>query len=221
MTTPVAIIGGTGALGTGLALRLARAGRPVVVGSREAARAASAADAVRHRLPDADVRGLDIAGATAAADVAIVTVPFANQVATLEAMREGLGPGDLVIDATVPLATATGGRPTALLGVWEGSAAQQARNRLADEIGLAAALHTVNAGLLADLDHELAEDTLVCGAKADRARAIELLGEIVGLRPVDAGPLGNARHVEGITPLLIGINSRYKAHAGVRFTGLA
>src|SRR5690242_19623007 len=121
MPSPVAIVGATGDLGFGLALRLARAGVPVVIGSRDAARAAEAAGRVREAVPGADARGLANADAAAAADVVVLSVPFASQAATLRSIRAALRPGTLLLDVTVPLATAVGGRPTRTLIVPQGS----------------------------------------------------------------------------------------------------
>jgi NADPH-dependent F420 reductase len=129
--------------------------------------------------------------------------------------------GQLLIDATVPLAAAVSGKATRMLGVWQGSAAQQAQEMVPDGVRVVSALHTISATILKDLDHQLDEDILVCGnRKADKQVAIELIERIDGLRCVDCGPLENSRTTESLTALLIGINVRYKTHAGIRITGL-
>ena len=129
--------------------------------------------------------------------------------------------GQLVVDATVPLAAAVSGKATRMLGVWQGSAAQQAAEMVPDGVRVVSALHTVSAPLLADLDHALDEDVLVCGdRKADRQVVVDLVERIDGLRGVDAGRLEMARITESLTPLLISINVRHKTHAGIKITGL-
>jgi NADPH-dependent F420 reductase len=218
---PIPIIGGTGALGFGLALRWARAGREVVVGSRDAARGVEAAGRVAEAVPDARVEGLQNADAARRGPVVFLTVPFRAQSENLNNLRDALEPGQILVDCTVPLAAAVGGRATRSLGVWQGSAAQQAQEMVPEGVAVVSALHTIGARVLADLDHELDEDILVCGdRKADKARVAELVELIPGLRAVNAGPLEAARVVEQLTPLLISINSRYRTYAGIRITGL-
>lgn len=221
MTSPVTIVGATGDLGFGLALRLAAAQVPVTIGSRDAERAAEAAERVRAAVPDADVRGAANPEAAADADLVVLSVPFASQVATLRSIRDVLRPGTTLLDVTVPLATAIGGRPTRTLGVPQGSAAQQARELVPDGVAVVAGLHTVAARHLADLSHAFDEDALLCGDDADaKARVAELLQRIPGLRPVDAGKLEMARIVEQLTALTIAINVRHKVTAGIRIAGL-
>jgi NADPH-dependent F420 reductase len=218
---PVSIIGASGALGFGLALRLARAGTEVTIGSRELERAEAAAERLRATLPDASVQGLANADAAAAAELVILTVPFRNQSETLNNLRDVLRDGQLVIDATVPLAAAIGGRATRTVGVWQGSAAQQAQEMVPDGVRVVSALHTVNAALLRNLDHQLDEDVLVAGdRRTDKQRAAQLIDSIDGLRCVDCGRLEMARLTEGLTALMIAINVRHKARSGVKITGL-
>jgi NADPH-dependent F420 reductase len=218
---PVSIIGGSGALGHGLAARLAQTGVPVVIGSRDAARAAEAAAKVLAAVPGADVVGLANDEAATRADVVLLCVPFRNQSETLTNLKGALREGQLLVDATVPLAAAVSGKATRMLGVWQGSAAEQAQEMVPEGVSVVSALHTVSAAALSDLSHTLDEDVLVCGdRKADKQRVIELLERIGGLRCVDAGKLEQARIVESLTALLIGINVRYKTHAGIRITGL-
>jgi NADPH-dependent F420 reductase len=219
--SPVPIIGGTGALGFGLALRLARAGTPVVIGSRSAERAEEAAARVRERVPEGQVEGLENPAAARRGPIVILAVPFRAQSENLANLKDALEPGQILVDATVPLAAAVSGRATRLLGVPQGSAAQQAQEMVPDGVTVVSALHTVSAAVLNDLDAELDEDIPVAGDKRDSKRAVaEVIARIPGLRPVNAGLLETARLIEGLTPLLISVNSRYKTHAGVKLTGL-
>jgi 8-hydroxy-5-deazaflavin:NADPH oxidoreductase len=218
---PVPIIGGTGALGYGLALRWARAGLEVVIGSRDAARAEEATGRVAGAVGDATVEGLENAEAVTRGEVVFLTVPFRAQSETLNNLRAALRPGQILVDCTVPLAAAVSGKATRSLGVWQGSAAQQAQEMVPEGVTVVSALHTISAPLLSDLDRNLGEDILICGdRRADKARVAELVERIEGLRAVNAGALEMARIVEQLTPMLIAINARYKAHAGVRVTGL-
>ena len=221
MPDQVTVIGGTGALGAGLALRLAVAGVPVVIGSRDHDRARQAAARVREGAGSADVRGLENGPAAEASEVVFLCVPFRNQSETLTNLKNHLREGRLVVDATVPLAAAVSGRATRMLGVWQGSAAQQAAEMVPDGVRVVAALHTVNAPALRDLSQTLDEDVLVCGdRREDKARAAAYIELVPGLRCVDAGRLEMARTAEALTALLIGINARYKTHAGIKVTGL-
>ena len=218
---PVAIVGASGALGFGLALRLAREGVPIVIGSRSAERAEEAAGRARQQVPDGRFEAAVNEDAAAAAEVVFLCVPFRNQSETLTNLKGALREGQLVVDATVPLAAAVGGRATRTLGVWQGSAAQQAQDMVPDGVRVVAALHTVSAPTLSDLDADLDEDVLVCGDRREDKRVVaELLGRIPGLRCVDAGRLEMARVCEQLTALIISINARYKVHAGVRIAGL-
>jgi 8-hydroxy-5-deazaflavin:NADPH oxidoreductase len=218
---PVTIVGGTGALGFGLAARLAREGTPVVIGSRDAGRAREAAQRVRNLAPDGVADGDVNAAAVRRSEVVFLCVPFRNQSENLTSLKESLSAGQLLVDATVPLAAAVSGRATRVLGVWQGSAAQQAEEMAPEGVRVVAALHTVSAAALSDVDQALDEDVLVCGdRRADKAQAAEIMQRIPGLRCVDAGRLEMARIVEAMTALMISINSRYKAHAGVRIANL-
>jgi 8-hydroxy-5-deazaflavin:NADPH oxidoreductase len=217
----IPIIGGTGALGAGLALRWARAGAPIAIGSRSPERAEEAAVKLREQVPDAQVEGLLNEEAAQRGEIVFLTVPFRAQSENLNNLRGALAPSQILVDCTVPLAAAVSGKATRSLGVWQGSAAQQAQEMVPDGVTVVAALHTVAAPTLGDPEAELDEDVLVCGdRKADKARVARLIELIPGLRPVNAGPLEIARIVEQLTPLLISVNSRYKTHAGIRLTGL-
>jgi NADPH-dependent F420 reductase len=218
---PVSIIGATGALGFGLAVRLARAGVEVTIGSRDAARAEEAAGRACDAVPGATVTGLDNAEAAAANELVVLSVPFRSQSETLTNLKGALREGQLVVDATVPLAAAVSGKATRTLGVWQGSAAQQAQEMVPDGVRVVSALHTVSAASLTDLDHALDEDVLVAGDKrADKQRVAEMIDAIDGLRCVDCGRLEMARLAEQMTALMISINVRHKTHAGIKITGL-
>jgi NADPH-dependent F420 reductase len=221
MSEPIPIIGGTGALGWGLAMRLARADRPVVIGSRSAERAQGAADRIREVAPDATVDGFVNPEVAQRGPIVFLTVPFRAQSENLNNLRDALEPGQILVDCTVPTAAAVGGKAMRTLGVWQGSAAQQAQEMVPEGVTVVAALHTVSARALGDPDAQLDEDILICGdRKADKARVAELVELVPGLRAVNAGALEAARIVEQLTPLLISINARYKTHAGIRVTGL-
>src|SRR6186997_799246 len=151
---PIAVLGGTGPEGSGLALRWARAGLDVIVGSRDAARADSSATLLHELAGDASrVRGLDNVSAVQQAETLVLTVPFNAQLSTLKSVESALRPGQVLVDCTVPLATAVGGRPTSVLGVWQGSAAQQAASAVPRGVAVVGAFHNVSAPHLEALDH--------------------------------------------------------------------
>ena len=217
----IAIIGGAGELGFGLALRLASAGAKIVIGSRDEAKAKEAAARVKHAVPSADISGAGNADAAAKASIAIVAVPFSAQAAILKSIKPVLKSA-ILVDATVPLAATVGGRPTRMLGVWEGSAAQAARELLPG-VPVVSAFHNVSADVLQDLSAKPDCDILICGDDtAAKERVAALVRLIPGLRAVDAGALEMSRTVESLTALLIGLNRRYKVpHCGIRITGMA
>ncbi len=219
--SPVCIVGGTGALGFGLGLRLGLAGVPIVIGSRDGQRAEEAAHHAATHVPNGSFTGLENTEAVKHAEIVILSVPFRSQSETLANLKGALGPERLLVDATVPLAAAVGGKATRTLGVWQGSAAQQAQEMAPEGVRVVSAFHTVSAALLTDLDHQLDEDVLICGdRREDKAKVAELITNIKGLRPVDCGPLEMARIVEQLTPLIISINVRNKIRAGIKITGL-
>jgi NADPH-dependent F420 reductase len=215
-------VGGTGALGFGLALRFAREGVPVVIGSRDAGRADEAATRARERLGgEAPVRGAVNPEAVRDVRAVFLCVPFRNQSENLTNLKEALEPGQLLVDATVPLAAAVSGKATRVLGVPQGSAAQQAAEMAPEGVRVVSALHTVGAPTFGDLEHTLDEDVLVCGdRRADKREAAALIERIPGLRCVDCGRLEMSRVTESLTALLIAVNGRYRSHAGIRLTGL-
>ncbi|MGH2809994.1 MAG: NADPH-dependent F420 reductase [Actinomycetota bacterium] len=220
----VAIIGGTAGLGYGLALRLAAAGDEVTIGSRTADKAQAAAAKASQALGGKQVDSAENPVAVKGADAVVVTVPFPGQAAMYKAIKENMTPGTVVLDCNVPLASEVGGKATRLLGVWEGSAAQQAKGILGKDFPVASGFHTVMSGRLESVDDPLDGDVLVCGDKAARDVAEKIVGKIKGARYVDCGPLESARILESLTALLIGLNIRYKleegAGAGIRVQGL-
>ncbi|WP_405536567.1 NADPH-dependent F420 reductase [Streptomyces antimycoticus] len=210
----VAIVGGTGALGLGLATRWAHSGVHVRIGSRRAEAAQACAD----KLPGA-VGGNNTTMIEGAAAV-VVAVPFSAHAETMRAIAKIIQPGQLVIDTTAPLLPA-GPRGLRPIAPWAGSAAQQAQALLPDGTGLVSALQTVSAATLQNTELPLDEDVLLCGDhKADKVLAADLIDRIPGLRTIDCGLLDISGISERITALLIGINKRYKTHTGIRLTGL-
>jgi hypothetical protein len=220
MAEPIPIIGGTGALGYGLAVRWARAGQPIVIGSREPSRAEEAADRVRGEVEGAEVEGLQNAEAATRGPIVFLTVPFRAQSETLTNLKDALSEGQILVDCTVPTAAALSGKAARTIGVWQGSAAQQAEEMVPDGVTVISSLHTISAKRLAE-GEALDEDVLICGdKKVDKARVARLIEQIDGLRTVNAGALELARIVETLTPMLISINTRYKVHAGIKLTNL-
>jgi 8-hydroxy-5-deazaflavin:NADPH oxidoreductase len=218
---PVCIVGGTGALGFGLAVRFGQADIPVLIGSRDQGRAEEAADRARQAVPSGQFKGAANPDAVREVAVVILSVPFRNQSENLTNLKEALREGQLLVDATVPLAAAVSGRATRTLGVWQGSAAQQALEMAPAGVRVVSAFPTVSATHLADLDYRLDEDVLICGdRREDKAELAGLIERIDGLRPVDCGRLEMARITEQLTALIISINARNKVAAGIKITGL-
>lgn len=220
MSRAIAVLGGTGPQGMGLALRWARAGQTVIIGSRDAVRAQQAAENIRQRVPDARVSGMENAAACAAADLLMLTVPFEGQAGLLKQLKPAIRAGSLLIDATVPLAAGVGGRASRTLGVWQGSAAQQAAELVPKGVVVVAAFQNTGADAL-NGDQPMDCDVIVCSDDpAATGLVCELAARIPGVRAIDGGKLENARIVEQITALLIGLNIRHKGHGGIRITGL-
>jgi NADPH-dependent F420 reductase len=222
MARKIGIVGGTGPEGSGLAYRWARAGEHIVIGSRDAQRAVETAARLRARTGGtAQIDGADNAAAVAQCEIVVLTVPFSGQAALLKQLKSAWRAGTVVIDTTVPLAATVGGAATRMLGVWQGSAAEQTKELLPVGVSVAAAFQNLGAELLAS-DEPVECDVLVC-SDDEKAKqiAFELAGKIPGARALNGGKLENARIVESLTALLIGLNMRYKVHAaGIRFTGL-
>ena len=221
MTRPIAILGGTGPAGMGLALRWARAGETIIIGSRSAERAQAAAEQIKQRAgANAQVSGAVNAEACAASDLLALTVPFEGQAALLKELKAAFRPGSLVIDATVPLATAVGGRASRTLGVWQGSAAQQTAELVPKGVTVVAAFQNCSADAM-NGDDPVECDVVVCSDDPQATQTVcALAAKIPGLRGLDGGKLENARIVEQITALLIGMNIRHKGHGGIRITGM-
>jgi NADPH-dependent F420 reductase len=221
MTRAIAILGGTGPAGTGLALRWARAGETIIIGSRDTARAEQTAEAIRKRVgANAQVSGMENSAACAAADLLVLTVPFAGQAELLKQLKPAIRAGSILIDATVPLAASVGGRASRTLGIWQGSAAQQTAELVPKGVSVAAAFHNLSAEKL-NGDDDVDCDVIVCSDDQNATQlAMELAAKISGVRAIDGGKLENARLVEQITALLIGLNIRHKGHGGIRITGL-
>lgn len=220
MSRTIAVLGGTGPAGMGLALRWARAGETVIIGSRDAERANAAAAKIQARVPDAKIWGAENAAACSATDLLMLTVPFEGQAALLKQLKPAIKPGTILIDATVPLAASVGGRATRTLGVWQGSASQQTAELVPTEVSVVAAFQNVSADVL-NGDDPVECDIIVCSDDPNATQvAIELAIKIPGVRAIDGGKLENARIVEQITALLIGMNIRHKGHGGIRITGL-
>lgn len=212
-TSSVAILGGTGQQGRGLATRFAAAGIPVIIGSRDPERAAEVAATI-----GSGVTGTDLASAAASAQIVVVAVPWDAHAATLTDLRAQLA-GRIVIDCVNPIVFRDGA-PVAL-PVEEGSACQQAA-ALLPESTVVGAFHHIAAKLLADMSiSELSTDVLVVADDDEAAQAVcDLVDVIPGMRGVRAGRLRDAGQVEALTVNLIHINKRLKIHSGIRITGI-
>lgn len=192
-----------------------------MIGSRDPERAAQAAVRASEAVPGGSFSGAENAEAVRDVGIVILSVPFRSQSETLKNVREALGSGQLLVDATVPLAAAVSGKATRMLGVWQGSAAQAAQEMVPEGVKVVSALHTVSAASLTDLEHDLGQDVLVCGdSREDKRRAAKLIELIDGLRCVDCGRLEMARIAESMTALMISINVKHKTHAGIKITGM-
>jgi len=221
VSRPIAVLGGTGPEGFGLALRWARAGETVIIGSRNAHRAQEAAAQIKDKIgSQANISGEENVSACAGADLVVLTVPFEGHAQLVKQLKPVFRPGTIVMDATVPLAASVGGRASRTLGVWQGSAAQETAELVPNGIRVVAAFQNVSAELLNE-DGPVECDVLVCSDDPGAAQvARALAARIPGVRPLDGGKLENARILEQITALLIGLNIRNKANTGIRITGL-
>jgi len=218
----VAIVGGTGAEGFGLALRLAGAGHRVTIGSRVAEKAAASVDEAKSVLgADVPVDGAVNAESVVGKAVVFVTVPFEGQAPIYGAIESAIGSETVVCDCTSPLMSAVGGRASHVLRPWHGSAAEFAKTLLPKGTRLVAAFHTIAADALRDVAERVDSDAFVMGDDADaKALVGSLITDIPGMRWVDCGGLQMARIAEGLTPLLISVNGRYKLRdSGFRLTG--
>jgi len=221
LAVKIAILGGTGDLGTGLARRWASAGHPLVIGSRSQERALEAVSGLRQTLADrsqmaaASIEAMDNEGAAQAAEIVVLTVPYAHQAATLVAVREMLA-GKILVDTTVPLVPPKVG--TVKLHP-EGSAAVAAQRLLGAQVQVVSAFHNVSAWHL-KAEHELDCDVLVCGDDPASRQTVIGLVEAAGMRGFHAGPLINSVAAETLTCVLLNINRRHKCHSGLRISGL-
>jgi NADPH-dependent F420 reductase len=221
MSRTIAVLGGTGPEGSGLALRWAQAGEMVIIGSRDAARAGDTAAKISQKLGgQVNISGDENDAACAAADVVVLTVPFEGHAALLKQIKSHFRQGAILIDTTVALAASVGGRASRTLGVWQGSVAQQAAELVPPGVRVVAALQNASAELL-NAEDPVDCDVIVCSDDAEAAREVrELAAKIPGVRAIDGGKLENARILEQITALLVGLNIRHKGHSGIRITGL-
>jgi NADPH-dependent F420 reductase len=218
----IAILGGTGDQGLGLALRFAKAGRPVVIGSRKLDRAEKAAEEVAAAVPGSTVSGYANDEANKRAGIVILSVPFEHTAGTVKGIKDSLGEGQILVSMAVPLATAVGDGAVRTLGIWQGSCAEMVKSLAPKDVEVVSAFQNVSAHRLQDLENPVDCDIVVSGTKNARLSVIALCELIPGLRGIDGGVLSNARVVEEMTALMIGINIRYKLPegVGVRFTGL-
>ena len=221
MTRPIAVVGGTGPEGFGLALRWTQAGETVIIGSRDLERAREAAERIRQVVgPAAQVSGLENRAACSAADLVVLTIPFQAHAALLKQLKPAFRPGSIVIDTTVPLAASVGGRSSRTLGVWQGSAAQETAELMPQGVSVVAAFQNLASDVL-NSEGPVDCDVIVCSDDADAGKLVRgLAAKIPGVRALDGGRLENARILEQITALLIGFNLRHKGRSGIRITGL-
>lgn len=213
----IAVLGGTGPEGSGLALRWAAAGHRVIIGSRQAEKGERIAAELKESLPEGDISGTDNLAAATQADVVVLTVPYEAQAPTLNVVKDSLA-GKLLVTVVVPL-----GQPVAR--VWRLpsglSAAEEAQQQLGENVPVVAAFQNISAHHLRDLDHKLDCDVLICGDGKDDKEIVMALCDDANMRGVNAGALQNASVVEGMTAVLIGINIRNKIkNAGIRITGI-
>ena len=214
----LAFLGGTGPEGRGLALRLAGAGEPAIIGSRDAGRAATAAEELLQLAPGTNISGADNAQAAAQADVVFLAFPYEGQRATLEQLQDALA-GKVVVDVIAPMSFQRGQGASAV-EVEAGSAAQEAQELLPDSL-VVSAFQNISAEELQQPDTVMDGDVIVCSDHAEAKNLVmSLVSKIPGLRPVDGGGLANSKYVEQITPMLVNINRIYKIHAGIKIVGI-
>ena len=220
----IAIIGGTGDQGLGLALRFAQSGEHVLVGSRDIKKAKNAVILIKNMLNKKDlsnVSAMTNEEATTNADIIILTVPLQAQMITLKSIKDHIQ-GKIFVDATVPLEGCIGGKPTRFVDLWEGSAAERSAAFLGKEARVVSAFSNISAASLTNINHNVECDCLISGDDPEANKPVmELAEKIPGVRAIECGPLENARIVEKLTPLLINLNIRNKIKlAGIRITGL-
>jgi NADPH-dependent F420 reductase len=214
----LAFLGGTGPEGKGLALRLAAAGESAIIGSRDAARAATAAEELIQLAPGASIIGADNTQAASQADVVFLTFPYEGQRATLETLKDALK-GKVVVDVIAPMSFQRG-RGASAVDVDAGSAAEEAQELLPDSM-VVSAFQNISAEELQQPDTVMDGDVIVCSDHAESKKIVMgLVNKIPSLRPVDGGALANSKYVEQITPMLVNINRIYKIHAGIKIVGI-
>lgn len=213
----VAVLGGTGKEGAGLVMRWARAGYRVIIGSRSAEKAETKAAEYNEILGENLLVGMTNESAAAAADIAVLTVPYSAHRPTLESVKDALQ-GKILVDVTVPL------QPPKVRSVHipEGLAAcLEAQTLLGDGVKVVAAFQNTSAVHLKKLDHQVDSDVLIAGDDVDAKEEVTRLVEVIdGMRAVDAGPLVNAIAIEAMTPVILYINKQHKTSAGIRITGI-
>ena len=214
----LAILGGTGPEGKGLALRLAMAGETPIIGSRDAARGAAVAEELAQSASGVVIKGSDNSGAVASADVVFLAFPYEGQRPVLEALGTALK-GKIVVSVIAPMKFERGKGASAVV-VEAGSAAQEAQEMLPDS-QVVAAFQNASAEQLLDPNVTMEGDVVVCSDHADAKKLVMgLADKIKNLRGVDGGSLANAKYVEQITPMLVNINRIYKIHAGIKIVGI-
>ena len=222
MQQVVAVVGGTGAEGSGLAVRFAKAGLRVLIGSRNLDRAQAVASEIAAQAGAGEVIGHTNPDAVSKAAIVILTVPLSAQVEILKSIRTSFLSGAILVDATVPLEIAVGGRLSRTVSLWDGSAAQQAARLAPAGVPVVATFHALSAEALKRIDQLVDCDALICGDNPEaKATVSEIAETIPGVRAIDAGPLDSARFLESSAALLIALNLRHKVkHCGLRITGL-
>lgn len=221
----IGIIGGTGDQGLGLALRFAKAGEQIIIGSRDVKKAENAVNLIKNMLNSdecTNVMGLTNEEAAREADLMILTVPLQAQMVTLKSIKDQVE-GKILIDATVPMESCLGGSPVRYVNMWDGSAAERTANFLKDKnVRIVSAFNNISAASLTNIEKDIDCDCLISGDDPEaKEETMNLAEKIPGVRAIDCGPLENARIVEKITPLLINLNIRNKIKlAGIRITGL-
>lgn len=212
----IVIVGGTGNLGFGIGYRLAKAGETVVIGSRSKEKADEAAARMNEMTGNTNASGMANPDAVQAGDIVILAVPSAGRIPTLESIKANME-GRILVDATIPIAF----NPLRHETPAEGSNAQQSKALLGENVKVTAGFHTVSAAMLEDPEKEVHGDTIILGEDAESRQAVMAVAEKIGLRAFDGGSLIHARTIEGLTPMIIGMNKRYKrGHIGIQLTGI-
>jgi NADPH-dependent F420 reductase len=218
----MAIIGGTGGQGLGIAIRFVQAGEDVIIGSRTIEKAQAAVDKVKDLLGKVDnIKAAENVDAAAEAELLVLTVPLAAQKSTLRSIKEGAR-GKILLDATGPLESAIGGSPIEYVALWDGAAAERSAKILKDT-NVICAFNNISSAALMNFEEPIDCDCLISGDDANsKDVAAELIEKIPGVKVIDCGPLARAKIIEKITPLLIGLNIKNKTQfGGIRITGLA